>query len=955
MARDTWRDEDLRGPERQRGDATSREAGATRHDSAAESSAETRSPGSILQLPSALAGHWRVEQELVTRGSEADLLLVVDAGGDRRVAKIYRAGIEPKTEVLRRVGGTSYEHIVRLFDYGKSDGRWYELLEYVEHGSLEDLIRQEGPRLEELRIGQILVELLKAIDHLHSNDVVHRDIKPSNILVRSLRPLDLVLIDFGIASVLGDGSRRFTSSSRTIGYAAPEAAAGEVSKASDWWSLGIILVEVLTGRHPFSDGQTGNLIDDRAVMSRLAQMPVDQLVHGIEGHWRMLCRGLLRRDAKHRWADGEIVRWVRKDPTLKVVEESTPVSQEHAPFFFAGSKYHTLPEIAQAFSENWQEARKTIERGHLLNWVKDDFRDNELRQFLSDIDRDLSNLDERVFRIILKLDLGKAVFCNYRLDQQGLLSLCNEAIADQGDAKSVLRQLFELGILETIAKSTGIAQFQQMHDQLKTQVIEYQNLYSVMIRAEVFTEALADTETPLAAIMRSILPDGADYIKILRQAALRAASPAAREIAWFSELLNSGTNSVPKLLLVPLVCPVAEIQAREQRRHHEEIQKQRRYDNAYETYSRASGYSVGALCGGALGVMPAWIILNESGIVGAAITMFGFAVLGCFAGRAQASESKWVASNTRDIVEVRTKGVVITMSSIAMIGLFGALLMTYVPKKIAERKLQAQQNEALRLDALITRAIIARDVTGGVPIGETNVLTGPKTSVVVYFAYSATKDGDVATVSIVNGTACAPIRMLIQGGSAWCKWDELSAGDYKFRISINGQPFKLLSAKVTSALASNSPSPNVQQKGGPLNITPPGRGNLIGEIAPTGESTESAGTSAETERLANLAPSQPRDDMTYGTSCGPGQVSSGVSCSEIPPGPVDFSLDQGDMFTLPAGEVGYLTAISGGIFVRNRQSNSLEYLSPGKSKLIVTTDIMKAETNGTTAEYRPVQ
>ena len=100
---------------------------------------------------------------------------------------------------------------------------------------------------------------------------------------------------------------------------------------------------------------------------------------------------------------------------------------------------------------------------------------------------------------------------------------------------------------------------------------------------------------------------------------------------------------------------------------------------------------------------------------------------------------------------------------------------------------------------------------------------------------------------------------------------------------------------------------------------------------------------------------QPQPDVNYGSRCLPGQISSRARCLQIPPGAVDFSLDAGDMFTLPAGEVGYLTAVSGGIFVRNSQTNNLEYLLPGKRKLVVTTDIMKAETNGTRAEYRPVQ
>ena len=88
-----------------------------------------------------------------------------------------------------------------------------------------------------------------ALGHLHSANVLHRDIKPSNILVRSVDPLDLVLTDFGISSIT-DLSLHLTSVNRTAAYCAPEALTGVVAKASDWWSVGVIMIELLSGSIP---------------------------------------------------------------------------------------------------------------------------------------------------------------------------------------------------------------------------------------------------------------------------------------------------------------------------------------------------------------------------------------------------------------------------------------------------------------------------------------------------------------------------------------------------------------------------------------------------------------------------------------------------------------------------------------------------------------------------------
>src|SRR5207245_2666709 len=118
---------------------------------------------------------------------------------------------------------------------------------------------------------------------------------------RSRHPLDLVLTDFGIASRL-EGSRRFTSASRTLHYASPEAGGNMVLPASDYWSLGMIVVEMLAGHHPFAD------VAEERVKVHIATRPVPLL--GVEGAWKVLCQGLLTRNPDQRWGKAEIDRWL---------------------------------------------------------------------------------------------------------------------------------------------------------------------------------------------------------------------------------------------------------------------------------------------------------------------------------------------------------------------------------------------------------------------------------------------------------------------------------------------------------------------------------------------------------------------------------------------------------------------------------------------------------------------
>src|SRR4051812_45859624 len=134
MDRPTWRNENSLSPRSASGGnlSSGNTPGSTWRAGGSANPSETfrdgttanssgQQPTTILRLPSSLAGHWWIVRELASRGAEADLLVVRNASGERRVAKIYRAGIESKGDVLRRLGGTSFEHVVRMFDHGRSD------------------------------------------------------------------------------------------------------------------------------------------------------------------------------------------------------------------------------------------------------------------------------------------------------------------------------------------------------------------------------------------------------------------------------------------------------------------------------------------------------------------------------------------------------------------------------------------------------------------------------------------------------------------------------------------------------------------------------------------------------------------------------------------------------------------------------------------------------------------
>ena len=201
-------------------------------------------------------------EEFVGKGGMALVFRATDMRTGHDVAvKILRPEFNGDEEFIERfrrealaASKMSHHNIVNLLDVGNEDNYHYLVLEYMRGRTLKAVIADKG-KLPESIAAQIAIRILSALQHAHSNGIIHRDLKPGNVLVNAEGHIKVA--DFGIARVAG--SNTLSKNDSVIGsahYFSPEQARGEdVTVASDIYSVGVVMYEMLTGRVPF-DGDT---------------------------------------------------------------------------------------------------------------------------------------------------------------------------------------------------------------------------------------------------------------------------------------------------------------------------------------------------------------------------------------------------------------------------------------------------------------------------------------------------------------------------------------------------------------------------------------------------------------------------------------------------------------------------------------------------------------------------
>ncbi len=205
---------------------------------------------------------------------------------------------------FRSVRDLQHPNLVQLGELIEDDGRWFFTMELVDGVDFLSYVRPTAGTFESTRLRAVLVQLARALSALHDEGQIHRDVKPSNVRVTSEGRV--VLLDFGLAtSKVGSRQSSHDAIVGTPAYMAPEqASARTVGPAVDWYSVGVMLYEALTGEQPFD----GLPIEVLMAKQDRAAGPPSRVVAELPPELDRLACDLLRREPDARPTGHQILQ-----------------------------------------------------------------------------------------------------------------------------------------------------------------------------------------------------------------------------------------------------------------------------------------------------------------------------------------------------------------------------------------------------------------------------------------------------------------------------------------------------------------------------------------------------------------------------------------------------------------------------------------------------------------------
>lgn len=291
--------------------------GDTQRLGAGHGGAFVRVPPSVK--PGAMIGEkYRVERE-IGRGGFGVVVRAYHLTLDQRVAIKVLTESEGSTEAefaedaerfrreAKMTATLRSNHVVRVLDVDVLEGNFpYIVMEYLDGRTLHEIVYGKGPLPLDTAV-DYMIQVLAALAEAHAVGIIHRDLKPANVFLAKGVGGGVVVkvLDFGVSKALGGHSQKLTRTGAVVGtiaYMAPEQMldARKVDGRADLWSVGLVLYEALTKKHPFGQAAAGPKVVTAILNQPIAS--IRTLRPDLPPAFEAVLMGLLEKDPNRRFA-----------------------------------------------------------------------------------------------------------------------------------------------------------------------------------------------------------------------------------------------------------------------------------------------------------------------------------------------------------------------------------------------------------------------------------------------------------------------------------------------------------------------------------------------------------------------------------------------------------------------------------------------------------------------------
>jgi hypothetical protein len=255
-------------------------------------------------------------------------------------AKIYYDDCLPDKEVLDKQRKVSSSHIIKKMDQNVYNKHIYQIMPNF-NGNI-----MSKPVNDKIILEVIVPGVLDALKAIHSEGLIHGNVKPTNIYYNPMGD-DILLGDFGVSlDHIGDCNKNIA-----MNYLPPEVQNGVYDAKSDYYSLGITLIQLITGKNPFEGMNKRNMIKTASTLEFTLPPKVSPVLINI-------IRGLTVKDYNTRWGADELDRALACED-VEVVDNFVYVPPVNE-FLFGETKYTDMTALVTAFASNWNGALDAV-------------------------------------------------------------------------------------------------------------------------------------------------------------------------------------------------------------------------------------------------------------------------------------------------------------------------------------------------------------------------------------------------------------------------------------------------------------------------------------------------------------------------------------------------------------------------------------------------------------------